>query len=85
MSKRIFRKNSPFLLALIGLIITGVLCLIPTGYEDARIYRDAERVRAEVISVDNSAVRSSGLIKSGEQNCVILVKKEFSRAEKSKP
>ncbi|MCD8091130.1 MAG: YibE/F family protein [Clostridiales bacterium] len=75
MSKRIFRKNSPFLLILTGIIFAGVLCLIPTGYEGARIYEDAERVKAEVISVDNSAVKSSGLIKSGEQSCVVRVEK----------
>ncbi len=75
MSKRIFRKNSPFLLILTGIIFIGILFLVPTGYEDAKIYEDAERVKAEVLSVDNSAVKSSGLIKSGEQSCAVVVKK----------
>ncbi|MCD8238889.1 MAG: YibE/F family protein [Clostridiales bacterium] len=69
-----FLKNSVFRLIIIGIILTCVLILVPTGYEDALIYQDAERVKAEILSVDNSSVRSSGLIQSGEQKCEILVK-----------
>lgn len=67
-------KSSVFRLIIIGVILTGVLCCVPTGYEDAQIYTDAERVAAEVIAVDNSAIRSSGLIQMGEQSCTLLVK-----------
>ncbi|MCC8014799.1 MAG: YibE/F family protein [Eubacterium sp.] len=67
-------KNSVFRLIIIGIILTGVLILVPTGYEDALIYKDAERVKAEILSVDNTSIRSSGLIQSGEQKCEILVK-----------
>ncbi len=71
--ERLF-KSGVFRLIIIGIILTGVLCLVPTGYEDAQIYRDAERVKAEIIAADNSAIRSSGLIQSGEQSCTLLVK-----------
>ncbi len=67
-------KNSVFRLIIIGIILTGVLILVPTGYEDAQIYKDAERVKAEIIAVDNSSIRSSGLIQSGEQKCTVRVK-----------
>ncbi len=69
-----FLKNSVFRLIIIGIILTGVLILVPTGYEDALIYKDAERVKAEILSVDNTSIRSSRLIQSGEQKCEILVK-----------
>lgn len=70
----LFSKHKTTMLTLIvGLVIIAILALIPTGFEDARIYRDAQRVKAKVISVDNSAIISSGLIQSGEQNCQLVV------------
>lgn len=59
--------------ALIGLIIIMLLIAIPTGYEDAILYRDSPRVVAKVVEVDNSNIISSGLIKSGEQECQIKI------------
>lgn len=56
-----------------GFLIIIILLLIPTGYEDAVIYKSAQKSRARVIAVDNSAIISSGLIKSGEQNCTIEI------------
>ena len=46
---------------------------IPTGYEDAIIYKDTERAVAKVIEVDNSNIKKSGLIQSGEQSCLLLI------------
>ena len=56
-----------------GFLIIIILLLIPTGYEDAVIYKSAQKSVARVIAVDNSAIISSGLIKSGEQNCTIEI------------
>ena len=44
--------------------LIGILIAIPTGYEDALIYQDMERAVGEVTEVNNSAVKSSGLIQS---------------------
>ena len=63
-----------FFMLLLGIVLIGILIAIPTGYEDALIYQGTERVRGEVIQVDNSAIKTSGLIQSGEQTCVIKVK-----------
>ena len=73
--KMLFTKQKNFLLTLItGIILIGILVIIPTGYEDAVIYQGAERAVCEVLQVNNSAVISSGLIQSGEQSCTLLVK-----------
>ena len=65
MKKRL--KNSSVTILAVLLII--ILMILPTGYEDAAIYKGTERVRAKVLSTDESTVVSSGLIQSGEQYC----------------
>ena len=73
--KLLLKKQNNFLFTLIaGILLTGILIVLPTDYEDAVLYRDAERAVCEVREVDNSAVITSGLIKSGEQACVLEVK-----------
>lgn len=52
---------------IVGTLMIIALMLIPTGYEDAVIYQEAERCKVEVLSTDESAVYSTGLIQSGEQ------------------
>lgn len=64
------RKNSVSLLALLLIVI---LMVLPTGYEDAVIYKDTERVRVKVLSTDESRVINNGLIQSGEQYCQVKV------------
>lgn len=70
----LFGKQKTLLLTLLaGAMIIGMLLLIPTGYEDALLYQDAERAVATVLEVDNSSILTSGLIQSGEQTCVLEV------------
>lgn len=64
------KKNSVSFLA-IALIL--ILMVIPTGYEDAAIYKGTDRVRVKVLSADESTVKSSGLIQSGEQYCRVKI------------
>ena len=64
------KKNSVSLLAI---LLIGILMALPTGYEDAAIYRGTDRVRAKVLSTDESTVTSSGLIQSGEQYCQVEI------------
>ncbi len=68
------QKRSVFFMLLLGIVLIGILIAIPTGYEDALIYQGTERVRGEVIQVDNTAIKTSGLIQSGEQACVMKIK-----------
>ena len=72
--KIFFSKQKNMLLTLIlGIVIIGILMAIPTGYEDAIIYKDTERAVAKVIEIDNSNIKKSGLIQSGEQSCLLLI------------
>lgn len=61
---------APVLLAL--LLFVGLM-LLPTGYEGALTYQNADRVRAEVLSTDESDVFDTGLLRTGEQRCRIKI------------
>ena len=54
---------------LVGILMIVILVAIPTGYEDAVIYKENDRCVAKVKKTDESKVMSSGLIQSGEQEC----------------
>lgn len=64
------RKSS---VSIIAVLLILILMAIPTGYEDAAIYKGTERVRAKVLFTDESTVKSSGLIQSGEQYCKLKI------------
>lgn len=67
------KKKSTFLLILTGLLMTGILMAVPTGYEDALIYRGSVRAVGKVTEVDNSTIITSGLVQSGEQYCKLRI------------
>lgn len=74
MVKNFFLKQkNVFITTLIGLILIGILIAIPTGYEDALIYKGTERAVGKVVEVDDSAIVTSGLIQSGEQTCRLSI------------
>ena len=58
---------------IIGILMIGILIAIPTGYEDALIYQGTERATGEIIQVNNTAIKPSGLIQSGEQSCTMII------------
>jgi len=58
---------------LFSLFLFIVLLLIPTGYEGALVYQNADRVRAEVLSTDESDIVDTGLIRTGEQRCEVKI------------
>lgn len=71
-----WEKNKKFFRMLfVGLVMTGILISLPTGFEDALIYQGTERAVATVVAADNSAIISSGLIQSGEQTCELSIGK----------
>ena len=70
--KQTYRKDIlPHLPSLLCSILLCILIALPTGYEDAVIYQGTDRCRAEVLKTDESLIIDSGLIRSGEQNCVV--------------
>lgn len=58
---------------LVCAVLTAALLLLPTGYELAgAAYRDGgERVSARVLAVDNSTIKDTGLVRSGDQRCEV--------------
>lgn len=60
----------PVVLALI--LLVGLLAL-PTGFEGALTYQNADRVRAEVLATDESYIVDTGLVRSGEQRCRLRI------------
>ncbi|MDO4460692.1 MAG: YibE/F family protein [Clostridia bacterium] len=55
------------------LVLLIVLVALPTGYENAMSYRNADRVSALVLSTDESDIVDTGLVKSGEQRCKVKI------------
>ena len=62
------RYHAPVLVCLLAIL---ALLLLPTGYEGALLYQEAERCTARVLEVDDSAIRDTGLVRSGEQRCTL--------------
>lgn len=68
MKKKLFRYYAP---VLVCLLLIAILLFLPTGYEGAIQYKEAERCIAEVTAVDNSDIIDTGLVRSGEQRCTV--------------
>ena len=68
MEKEKLRYYAP---VVVCLLLIAFLIFLPTGYEDAVQYKEAERYIAEVTAVDNSAIIDTGLVRSGEQRCTV--------------
>ena len=54
------------------LIISIILVAIPTGFEDALQFKDAEKCKVEILEADNSSLIDTGLIRTGQQVCKVL-------------
>lgn len=59
---------APLFVCVVAIII---LLLLPTGYENAVAYQEADRCVATVLKTDNSAIIDTGLVRSGEQKCFV--------------
>lgn len=55
------------------LCILIILIFLPTGYEGAMSYKNADRVSALVLSTDESSIVDTGLVRSGEQRCQVRI------------
>ena len=68
MKKETIKYYAPVLICVLLIVI---LILLPTGYESAVQYKEAERCTAEITAVDNTAIVDTGLVRSGEQRCTV--------------
>ena len=69
-SRRSVRYHAPVAVCLLAILI---LLFLPTGFEGALVYQEAERCTARVLSVDDSAIIDTGLVRSGEQRCQLEI------------
>lgn len=69
MKKERWKYQAPVLVCLLLIV---ALLLLPTGYEGAVQYQEAERCVARVEQVDDSAIVDTGLVRSGEQRCTVV-------------
>ena len=64
----VLRYQAPLAVCLLAIVI---LLILPTGFEGALVYQEAERCTARVIATDESAIVDTGLVRSGEQRCTL--------------
>ena len=67
------KKSKTFGPVVLWLCLLVVLILLPTGYESAMSYKNADRVDALVLSTDESDIVDTGLVRSGEQRCQVRI------------
>ena len=68
MEKEKLRYYAP---VVVCLLVIALLLTVPTGFEDVVQYQEAQRCIAEVLSVDDSSIVDTGLVRSGEQRCTV--------------
>jgi uncharacterized membrane protein len=60
-------RRRDIVLVLAFLVLSSVLYLLPTGFED-RMPRNSLRCKARIVEVDNSSIQTFGIVRQGEQN-----------------
>lgn len=66
------KKKTKLVPVIFTMIVIIVLIFLPSKF-DQIIYPDTESVAARVLEVDNSAIKSAGLIKHGDQVCEVKI------------
>lgn len=66
--KEQLKYNAPLIVCIIVILF---LLWLPTGYEEIVQYQEADRCKAKILLVDNSLIKDTGLVRSGEQRCTI--------------
>lgn len=67
------RGRKTLIPTVLSLMLMIALLLLPTGYEGALSYQNADRVRALVLATDESDIVDTGLVRSGEQRCRVKI------------
>ncbi len=66
-------SSRTFFPIIISIVMMVVLLLLPTGYEGALAYQNADRVTALVLSTDESDIYDTGLVRTGDQRCRVRI------------
>lgn len=69
------KTKRTWLSVLLSALLIAALLLLPTGYELAGSSDTdgSDRIRARVVSVDDSTIKDTGLVRTGEQVCQITL------------
>lgn len=65
-------KNREFILVTVFAVLTAILYFIPTEF-DQRVAGNAERCRAEILTVDNADIDQFGIVKTGPQSVTMKI------------
>ena len=68
--KSMVRRDAPVWVCLALILL---LLILPTGFEDNRVFQESDIRPALVLSTDESTVIDTGLIRSGEQRCQLEI------------
>lgn len=77
MKRRLTEKMQYYAPVLACILIIAILLLTPTGFEGYLSFQESDIQPAKVLTVDNSSIVDTGLIRSGEQRCGL----EISRGQ----
>ena len=67
------KAKRTWLASVVCLALIALLLLLPTGYENAGASStdDSDRIQARIVSVDDSTIKDTGLVRTGEQVCQV--------------
>ncbi len=66
LTKETLRSQAP---VWVCLLLTVLLLLLPTGFEEFAVFQESDIRPARVVSTDDSSILDTGLVRSGEQRC----------------
>ena len=66
-------QSKTFWPVIASLALMLALLFLPTGYEGALSYQNADRVSALVLSTDESDIYDTGLVRTGDQRCRVRI------------
>lgn len=70
MSKTILRAQSPIIICVAMILI---LLFLPTHFENRKVFLESDIQKATVISADNTALISTGLLRTGDQTLKVKI------------
>jgi uncharacterized membrane protein len=65
------KKDTSGAAVIVSLVCCVILWFLPTGFEGALQFRDAEKCHVRVETADNSRIVDTGLIRTGQQVCTV--------------
>lgn len=76
------KENVSKIFILVLIIVIGVLIFIPTGFEKHKDNIKSIRGKGKIIEVDNSQMRTRGIVKTGTQTVIVEVMNGKFKGEK---